>query len=182
MVYRPGVIAGGTLRHDCPPSRAIGYFLEALIPLAPFSKKPFDITLTGITNDGVDTSVDAVRTVLLPILRRHMKLDEDNDALELRIAKRGAPPLGGGEVVFSCPTVRTLKPVTLVDAGRIKRIRGIAYATRISPQMANRTVEGSRGKLTRYIPDVYVYTDVYKGDESGRYVAMSEDRAFKRVI
>ncbi|KAI9024734.1 RNA 3'-terminal phosphate cyclase/enolpyruvate transferase [Hyaloraphidium curvatum] len=168
VVYRPGVITGGKLQHDCPASRAIGYFLEALIPLAPFAKKPFDITLTGVTNDAVDVSVDRIRTVLLPNLRRHMNLDADNDSLELRILKRGAPPLGGGEVRFACPVLRSLKPVQFTEPGRIKRIRGIAYATRMSPQMANRIVEASRGKLTTFIPDVYVYTDVYKGDDSGR--------------
>lgn len=37
----------------------------------------------------------------------------------------------------------------------------------MSPQMANRMVESSRSLLSRYIPDVYIYTDVYKGAESG---------------
>jgi RNA 3'-terminal phosphate cyclase-like protein len=124
--------------------------------------------LEGITNDGVDTSVDAVRTVLLPNLRKHLKLDSDADSLELKIKRRGAPPLGGGLVTFTCPTTRLLKPISLLDPGRVKRIRGIAYAARMSPQMANRMVEGSRGRLTRFVPDVYVYTDVYKGEESGR--------------
>lgn len=85
-----------------------------------------------------------------------------------QISKRGAPPLGGGEVYFTCPTVRALKPLQFTDAGQIKRIRGIAYATRVSPQMANRVMDAARGLLTRYIPDVYIYTDVYKGPESGK--------------
>ena len=33
--------------------------------------------------------------------------------------------------------------------------------------MANRVVESARSILTNYIPDVYLYTDVYKGVESG---------------
>jgi RNA 3'-terminal phosphate cyclase-like protein len=33
--------------------------------------------------------------------------------------------------------------------------------------MANRMVETSRKLLTKYIPDVYIYTDCYKGKESG---------------
>ncbi|KAJ3019564.1 rRNA-processing endoribonuclease, partial [Thoreauomyces humboldtii] len=163
VVYRPGVIMGGKVKHDCPPSRAIGYFLEPLIALAPFGKHPLQLTLTGVTNDNVDISVDSVRTLLLPHLKR-FGVEED---LELKISRRGAPPKGGGEVYFRCPVVRQLKAVQFVEEGQIKRIRGIAYATRVSPQMANRVTEASRGMLTRYIPDVYVYTDVYKGAESG---------------
>ena len=57
ILYRPGVIMGGKIHHDCPPSRSMGYFLEPLIALAPFGKKNLQLTLTGITNDNVDLSV-----------------------------------------------------------------------------------------------------------------------------
>lgn len=42
------------------------------------------------------------------------------------------------------------------------------YSTRVSPQFANRMVEAARLVLNRYIPDIYLYTDVYKGEESGK--------------
>ncbi|KAJ3046887.1 rRNA-processing endoribonuclease [Rhizophlyctis rosea] len=164
VVYRPGVIIGGKIHHDCPPSRAISYFLEPMIALAPFAKTPMMLTMTGVTNDNVDVSIDTLRTVLLPQLKRY----GIEDSIELKISKRGAPPLGGGEIFFRSPIIRTLKPLQYTTEGQIKRIRGIAYATRVSPSMANRTVEAARSLLTRYIPDVYIYTDVYKGAESGK--------------
>ena len=53
--YKPGIICGGAnLRHDCGKARAIGYFLEPLVLLSLFGKKPLTITLTGITNDDID--------------------------------------------------------------------------------------------------------------------------------
>ncbi|KAJ1912231.1 hypothetical protein H4219_005681 [Mycoemilia scoparia] len=70
----------------------------------------------------MDISVDTIRTVTLSNFK-HFGLDTD---VELRITKRGSPPLGGGEVRFICPTVRVVKPIQFVDQGRIKRIRGIA--------------------------------------------------------
>lgn len=82
--------------------------------------------------------------------------------------KRGAPPLGGGEVLFSCPIVRQLRSIHLVDEGFIKRIRGVAYSTRVSPQTSNRIVETSRGLFNKLLPDVYIYSDHYKGVESGQ--------------
>jgi RNA 3'-terminal phosphate cyclase-like protein len=164
VTFRPGVIVGGDVSHDCQVTRGIGYFLEPLVAIAPFSKFPFKLTLTGITNNNLDVSADSIRTALLPHLK-HFGIDSN---IELKIKKRGAPPLGGGEVYFSCPIVEELKPIKLIEPGRVKRIRGIAYCTRVSPQMANRIMESSRSLLTRYIPDVYVYTDVYKGTESGK--------------
>jgi RNA 3'-terminal phosphate cyclase-like protein len=44
----------------------------------------------------------------------------------------------------------------------------VAYSTRVSPQFANRMVESARSVLNRYSPDIYLYTDVYKGEESGK--------------
>ena len=44
-----------------------------------------------------------------------------------KIIKRGAAPNGGGEVIFSCPVRRTLRPLQFTEPGKIKRIRGLAY-------------------------------------------------------
>lgn len=65
------------------------------------------------------------------------------------------------------PVVKSLSPVHLLDEGMIKRVRGIAYTTKISPQMANRLVDGARGILNNLLPDVYIYTDHFKGKDSG---------------
>ncbi|CAK9780637.1 18S rRNA biogenesis protein [Cutaneotrichosporon oleaginosum] len=161
FLFHPGLLPGGTYTHTCP--RSVGYYLELLVPLAPFCKKPFSITLDGITGDTADLSADMVRTVTLP----HLHLFGIRDA-ELQIKKRGAAPGGGGSVLFSCPNVRQLATLRFLDAGRVRRIRGIAYSTRVSPQFANRMVEAARGVLNRFIPDIYLYTDVYKGEEAGK--------------
>ena len=63
--------------------------------------------------------------------------------------------------------MRALKPMSFVDEGRIKRIRGIAYSTRVSPQTSNRMIESAKGLLNKFIPDVFIYSDHYKGAESG---------------
>lgn len=161
--YRPGVIVGGTVVHDCAPGRAIGYYAEALLALAPFGKAPLRATLRGVTNNDTDIGVDAIRTVTLPLMRR-FGIEE---GLELKVAKRGAMPGGGGEVQVQCPTVRRLAPVDMMDEGKVKRVRGVAYATRVAPYVANRMVDTSRGVLNDLLPDVWIYTDHYKGDRSG---------------
>lgn len=105
-----------------------------------------------------------IRTVTLP----HLHLFGVTDGLELQIKRRGSAPLGGGMVVFKCPVVRQLKTLQFLERGKIRKIRGIAYSTRVSPQFSNRMVESARSVLNRYIPDIHIYTDVYKGEESGK--------------
>ena len=137
--YSPGQITGGVIEHDCGTARAIGWFLEALLLLAPFAKKAFSVTLRGLTNDDVDINVDTLKQMHLPALALF-----GVDGADITIVKRGCAPTGGGEVRFVCPAVRELRAANLVEEGFVKRIRGIAYACRISPQMANRMVDGAR--------------------------------------
>ncbi|XP_071494989.1 RNA 3'-terminal phosphate cyclase-like protein [Diadema antillarum] len=162
--YQPGLLLGGSVEHDCNVQRAIGYYLEALICLAPFVKKPIKAVLRGVTNDQVDPSVDVIKAVTFPLLRR-FGIDE---GLELKINRRGAPPHGGGEVVFRCPVKRNLRPLQLTKPGKVKRIRGVAYAMRVSPATPNRIVDAARGILNQFLPDIYIYTDHMKGPQSGK--------------
>ncbi|KAJ6669555.1 hypothetical protein lerEdw1_000103 [Lerista edwardsae] len=187
LYYQPGLLFGGSLEHDCSPSRSIGYYLESLICLAPFMKHSLRIVLRGITNDQVDPSVDVLKATALPLLKR---FGIDGEELELKVlwvlrksatvastlvriccfqvTRRGMPPKGGGEVVFVCPIKKALKPIQFVDPGKIKRIRGVAYSVRVSPQIANRIVDSTRSILNKFLPDIYIYTDHMKGTSSGK--------------
>ncbi|CAI5534648.1 unnamed protein product [Closterium sp. Naga37s-1] len=164
--YRPGVLSGGrNLTHDCGTSRAIGYFLQPLFVLGLFGKKPLHITLKGVTNDDRDPSIDTLRTATLPILKR---FGVDMADVELKLVRRGAPPLGGGEVMLRLPIVKQLEPVVWEDEGLVKRVRGVAFTARVAPQVANRMVDAARGVLNRLLPDVFIFTDHFSGADSGR--------------
>ncbi|XP_072311400.1 RNA 3'-terminal phosphate cyclase-like protein [Eucyclogobius newberryi] len=165
LFYQPGLLYGGSIEHDCNPQRSIGYYLEALLLLAPFMKTPLHVTLKGVTNDPTDPTVDLLKLTSIPLMK---KFGIDGDGLDLKVVKRGMAPGGGGEVVFKCPVRRTIKPVQLTDPGKIKRIRGTAYSVRVSPQMGNRIVESARSVLNQFLPDIYIYTDHMKGTHSGK--------------
>lgn len=165
LYYDPGMLYGGDVEHNCNLQRSIGYYLEVLLCLAPFTKQMLRATLTGVTSDQIDPSVDIIKGSALPVLKRFLGTD---DGLEIKINKRGVAPLGGGEVVFSCPTRQKLRPVQFIDAGKVRRIRGIAWAVNVSPLMCNKMVESARHILNRCLPDVYIFTDHRKRDQSGR--------------
>ena len=58
VTYRPGLLVGGDHQHTCGNTRGIGWFLEHMIILAPFTKRPLSLKLTGITNNESDISVN----------------------------------------------------------------------------------------------------------------------------
>ncbi|XP_071864630.1 RNA terminal phosphate cyclase 1 [Bombus fervidus] len=165
LYYNPGLLYGGELEHDCSVQRGIGYYLEGIMILAPFCKKAVDIKLKGITNNTIDPSVDRLKACAVPILKRF--LSGDNEVI-FTINKRGAAPLGGGEIKFKCPPSRNLRSIQLQNSGMVKRIRGTACSIRVSPAIANRIVESAKGVLLNFLPDVYIYTDHCKGASSGK--------------
>jgi len=164
LTYRPGVLLGGRVEHPCSAQRAIGYSLEPILALAPFCKEPLHLTLTGVTNNQQDPSPDWIKASCLPVLRRFLT---DDTGLELVVQRRGAAPGGGGQVMFKCPVRKSVRPVQVVEQGKIKRVRGVAWAVRVSPAVANRLVETAKGELLRFLPDVYIYTDHWAGARAG---------------
>lgn len=177
VLYKPGLItgsaaghgaSGGVIRHELPAenTRGASYFIMPLCLLAPFSKSQVNVTFTGpgvitsATPTG-DVSVDTVRTAILPLFKS-FGIERD---LELRVLRRSNPGQGGrgggGEVqlVFG-HQVRLPKTIHILSGGRIKRIRGVAYATGVAGANNARMIEAARGVLNEFAPDTYVYSDV----------------------
>jgi len=174
LSFKPGTITnmnGQPITHQCTTvgDRGFGYWLECLLCIAPFGKKALDITLTdGLTNSQKDISVDCVRNTTLFLLNQYFLKNGDGGNATLQILKRGAYPEGGGQIRLKIPIVKNqIPPIQLLNEGMIKRVRGIAYATRVAPALANRMVESAKGFMHNFIPDVWVYTDHYTGAASG---------------
>ena len=177
LLYRPGLIVGsapgsgasnGVIRHEVPAgcSRGISYFLIPLCLLAPFSKGPMNVLFTGsgiitsATSSG-DIAVDSVRTAILPM---YAQFGISNN-IELRILRRSNPGSNGrggaGEVqLMFGHQVRLPKTVHLLNPGRVKRIRGVAYCTGVSASNNARMIEEARGILNPMTGDTYIFSDV----------------------
>ncbi|KAH8240399.1 hypothetical protein KR038_001409 [Drosophila bunnanda] len=164
VMFSPGLLHGGSITHECCVQRGIGYYLDALIALGPFCKNPLQCNLRGVTNSKDSPSVDHIKGAALSLLKRFLVVDE---GLELKVLRRGAAPLGGGEITFRCPVRKSLRAIQFQSQGMVKRIRGTVYACKVSPAMANRTVESAKGCMVKFLPDVYIYSDQNKGKMSG---------------
>uniref|UniRef100_A0A2N9EJS6 RNA 3'-terminal phosphate cyclase domain-containing protein n=1 Tax=Fagus sylvatica TaxID=28930 RepID=A0A2N9EJS6_FAGSY len=165
VTYMPGTVVGkSNLEHDCGVSRSIGYFLEPLIVLGLIAKNSLCIRLKGITNDSKDPSVDTFLSTTLPLLKR---FGVPSEGLDLKIVRRGSPPHGGGEVVLTIHSVKQLNAVTWTDFGMVKRIRGCTFSTRASFQFEMAMIHAARNIFSKFIPDVYIFTDHKAGPQAG---------------
>jgi RNA 3'-terminal phosphate cyclase-like protein len=169
--FHPGTLLGGEVEHICPDSRSIGWFLEGILPLAPFGKEALEITFTGIT-DGcceIDPSPDYWNRSALPLLTQFgIGLDTDQFGqdipAQIKVMSRAAAPVseGKGRVLFTCPIVKQLQSIDYTDPGKIKRIRGNAVSCKIvSSSMAARVAYSAKGVFHKLLPDVWIHTDVH---------------------
>ncbi|CAA9964542.1 hypothetical protein P3342_010847 [Pyrenophora teres f. teres] len=177
LVYRPGLItgsaeglgaSGGVIRHEIPlecRKKGVSWWLIPLCILAPFSKGNMNVIFHGegcVTSSTItgDVSADTVRTAILP-LYKNFAIERN---IELRILKRSAAPSGakaaGGEVqlVFN-HQVRLPKTLHLLNPGRVKKIRGVAYCVEVPKTNNERMTFTARGILNKFVPDTYIFSD-----------------------
>uniref|UniRef100_A0A914VBE2 RNA 3'-terminal phosphate cyclase-like protein n=1 Tax=Plectus sambesii TaxID=2011161 RepID=A0A914VBE2_9BILA len=162
--YWPGMMQGGTFEYDCGNDRCLSYFLEPLIVLAPFAKLPMKARLTGVTNAPDEPSVDALRATWLPVFSKFIL---DNEALDIKLTSRGLKPDGGGLVTFTSPIIKQLRPVQTEKVGKVCKVRGLAYVTKVSPTLASRMIDSAKKALQGFLSDVYITVDQRKGINGG---------------
>lgn len=177
VLYKPGLITGsaavygsqgGVIRHELPAEcrRGVSYFLMPLCLLAPFSKAQVNVLFTGpgvITSstETGDVSADTVRTAILPLFR-DFGIENNIEMRILRRSNTGRDGKGGGgevQLVFG-HQVRLPKTLHLMSAGRVKRVRGVAYSTGVAGANNARLIEAARGVLNELMPDTYIFSDV----------------------
>ncbi|KAG5388193.1 hypothetical protein IGI04_029734 [Brassica rapa subsp. trilocularis] len=166
LKYKPGIIMGGkNLVHSCALTRSMGYYLEPLLVLSLFGKKPLSIRLKGVTDDPKDLSVDTIRNATLHILKR---FGVPSEGLDLKIEARGVAPEGGGEVLLTIPNVQSLTAVQWVEEGMVKKIRGWTFSARVSSDFEHSMRFAARGVFNNLLPDVHIFNDHKSGPHAGK--------------
>lgn len=163
--FRPGRITGGSdLSHDCGRERAVTYFMEVLIILCAFGKKPLDISLRGFTNAPNDVSTDIFRAATLSVFK------DCGIGAAVSVKQRAVGPDGAGLVRLSVPIVTRIEaPVKVTDEGMVRRVRGVAWTCRMPPAYAVQALSSAKGVLLQLLADVHIFTDVVSGSESQGY-------------
>ena len=79
-----------------------------------------------------------------------------------------------------------LEPISLIDEGKVKRIRGLVTSAKVSPQITTRVVDKLREVFNDYIPDVWVNTDHYKkgqcGEQPGYAVSLTAETTTGTIL
>ncbi len=130
IIYRPGeTLQGGIFDFDIGTAGSAMMAGFTLIPSCLFAHEPSQLTITGGLFQDFAPSFFHTQKVLLPLLQR-MGADVTLDML-----KPGYVPKGGGKLrVVVNPSRSPLKPLSMVEQGAVRMIRGIAVSSNLSEQ------------------------------------------------
>jgi RNA 3'-terminal phosphate cyclase-like protein len=169
VTVSPGQLTGGKISHDCSTGRSVVYYLEVVAALAPFCKEPVVLQLKGSTHDDNDDSVDIFRSVTMPLLQKLGVSKTEDSSLSFRVVSRGYGAEATGSIIFTCPTLRHIEPVELLNEGLVSRIRGVFWSSQMNREFAPRFVDCARGILNQCVEDVWIYTEIVKNSSEPVY-------------
>ncbi|CAG9321632.1 unnamed protein product [Blepharisma stoltei] len=158
--FTPGIITNNPtldlIEHDCGTERGLGYFIEGILPFVMFGKNKLNINLIGVTNEMLDIGVDIIQYVQIPLIKKF-----GVEEIDIKILSRG----NNGKVNLKATPIRKFNSdINLVDTGKIKRVRGVAYTSKINAQMGNRAAYAAKGHLHSFLPDIWINTDHHKSE------------------
>lgn len=135
--FKPGeVIRGGEFNWDIGTAGSTTMLASSVIPLALFADGPSTYKITGGLFQDLAPSVYHLKYVLLPILKG-MGVN-----LDIEIIQPGYVPKGKGQIeVKVIPLKDRLKPLTLVNQGKIVEIKGIALSSLLRPRKVSERME-----------------------------------------
>ena len=136
----------------------------ALLPLLLFAGGKSKIRIEGVLFQDYAPNPYHMKFLFAPLL------DTLGGKIEILIRKPGYYPRGGGELEIDTePVEGTLKPLKLLEKGKVKSIRGVALASRLKPARVSERIResaleflSSRG-FTAEIEALYDETAVQPG-------------------
>jgi len=132
ITFIPQKILPGKYQFEVRTAGSVTLLLQAIfLPLC-FSNGISSVTLIGGTHVQWSPSFHYLSEVFLPTVERM------GVSAGAAIEKWGFYPKGGGRIQLKINPVQELKPISLVDRGSLKKIRGICAISSLPRQVADR--------------------------------------------
>ena len=159
--FKPGVVINNPghvgMSFDCNKARSIGFYIEGILPVVIFGKNKLNLTLRGLSHAPGDVGIDSIVYAQVPLLKLFGVED-----VSIKVNSRG----GDCEAVICLSPVKKVNRIQLVEPGKIKKVRGVAFTSKMNVQLGNRAAYAAKGLLHSFLPDIWIHTDHYKFGEA----------------
>jgi len=118
LVFAPKEVTGGDFSFDVGTAGSTLLVLQTIVPALAFAREKSIVTIRGGTHVPFSPSFHYAAHVLVPALRR-IGID-----LSLGIGSYGFYPRGGGEMRAEVGPPATIRPLSLIERGRVLAVKG----------------------------------------------------------
>jgi RNA 3'-terminal phosphate cyclase (ATP) len=141
LVFTPGTEWPGELAIDIGTAGSTTLVVQTVLPAALAAGKPLHARITGGTHNPLAPPFDFLERVFLPHLHA-MGAD-----VKLKLVRHGLMPNGGGVVELDVRPSGKLKPLELVDAGRVVGRRAVAICASLPSHVGERELAVAQERL-----------------------------------
>ncbi|NUQ66387.1 MAG: RNA 3'-terminal phosphate cyclase [Pirellulales bacterium] len=164
LVFEPAGVRPGQYRFDVGTAGSTTLVLQTVLPALVLASGPSQLRLIGGTHNMNAPPFDFLQKAFLPLLERM------GPKVEATLDRWGFYPAGGGQVSVNIEPVPALKPIELLDRGKIVRQSACAVVSRLPRHIAEREVDTVRRKLSW--PKDWVTTDEVDSSGPGNVVTV----------
>ncbi len=154
ILFIPKKHKHGMFKFNIGTAGSISLVMQAAIPVMLFSSGTTCIDIIGGTDVPWSPPIDYMRFIFAPFMQR---LGVD---ISIKLLKRGHYPRGGGRVIFCTEPIDSIKPVKIIERGKIKSIRGLSHAVKLPKHVALRQVDAARKLLLKKYNDLNISIDI----------------------
>lgn len=160
LIVTPGNERKYDITMDIGTAGSISLVLQAMqLATVPF-EKTLTVDISGGTNVMWAPPIDYYQQVLYPLMSR-MGINASVDILE-----RGFYPEGGGRVKAMFQPINRIKPLKLLDLGKLKKVRAYCFVQRLPAWICDQIIEGCQIVLDNYC-NIEVMTQRSNGSSKG---------------
>ncbi|RLG88869.1 MAG: RNA 3'-phosphate cyclase [Thermoprotei archaeon] len=145
LYFEPRGFYPGRYRFDVGTAGSVTLVLQCVLPVLAFMPEPVELEIIGGTDVPWSPTIDYMKFVVLPFLNKL------GFKVEVRLIRRGHYPRGGGIVrVRTSEPPRELKPLRLVERGKVIKIQGHSHAVRLPKHVAERQARAAKARLKEH--------------------------------
>jgi len=165
--FIPNKIKSKTLNIDIGTAGATTLILHAILPAAIHSMKQIKIRIKGGTNNFMAPPIDNVVLIFVPILNKF------GANVGCNLIRRGYYPKGGGEILTIIKPSQ-MREIDLTDRGKLKKIFGIANASRQleKANVVEREAKSAERILRKLNVPVAIKKDYFKSPSVGTSISL----------
>jgi len=142
LVFVPGRVRPGVYAFDVGTAGSATLVLQTILPALALAEGPSRVDVSGGTHNQLAPPFDFLAKAFVPLVCRM------GPVISSRLARYGFYPKGGGGVGVDIEPVSALRPIELVERGRILQRSATAVVARLPLHIAEREVDTIRRRLS----------------------------------